>query len=71
MITNKQIRLLKLIERNEEIRAKDGRRIYNTYDGFYNAVYNLESMGLISSYNDFLFGCRIWRLTKKGYRFIS
>jgi len=70
MITSKQWKLLRLMKRNGEIRAKDGRRVYNTYTGLFNAMKKLKSMGLIDSYEDMIFGCRRYRLTVKGKRIL-
>jgi hypothetical protein len=71
MLTSKQIQLLKLIYIKEEIQAKDGRRVYSTYNGFYNATRYLKSIGLITWYNDFLYGCRRYQLTPRGEKFVK
>lgn len=68
MITQKHIELLKLIDKKGEITSSQGRRIYNTYKGFYSAVSILERRGYIIAV--MTFGTWFYSLSNKGENFI-
>ena len=68
MITDKQIRLMRLIDKRGEITSRHGRGIYRTFKGFYNAVNILERRGYVNSVK--VFGTWFYCLTYKGEKFI-
>lgn len=68
MITQKQISLMKTMDRKGEITSRDGRRIYHTYKGFYSAVNTLEKRGYLIGVK--VFGTWFYSLTYKGEKLI-
>lgn len=69
MITDQQIKLLKLILKRGEITTRHGLEIYKTYKGFYFSAQSLELEGLIKRSK--MFGTWFYSLTHKGKNFIK
>ena len=68
MITHKQIELMRLIYNRGEITSRQGKKIYNTYRGFYTSITNLEKRGYVVAVK--VFGTWFYSLTYRGEKFI-